>query len=192
MHAVVFEARPRDDQWDPYLAQAGLLRPELERIDGFLENRRFRSLRRPGWLVSLSTWRDEAALIAWRRHALHREAQRRGRAEIFQDYRLRVGEFARAGEPGGLAILDFPLPPGLPGGAGPEDLARELAVQLSLPVADCATWDLFEALLEPGRMLALLTWAAPGAGPLPPGAQGLRVLRDYGPARRQQAPAEFG
>ena len=66
MFAVIFEVRPRPDQWDNYLGNAKLLRPELEQIDGFVSNVRYGSASRPGWLLSLSEWRDEKALIRWR------------------------------------------------------------------------------------------------------------------------------
>src|SRR5215469_1307589 len=66
MYAVIFEVEPKPDQFEEYLAIAGRLRPELERIDGFIDNERFRDLARPGCVLSLSTWRDEASLIRWR------------------------------------------------------------------------------------------------------------------------------
>lgn len=190
MHAVIFEARPRDDRWDAYLGIAKLLRPELEKVDGFLENIRFRSRRRPGWLLSLSTWRDEAALLDWRRHALHRQAQARGRQEIFEDYHLRVGRFAGAGEAAQVTVLEFAQATDIPAEA---DAAAE---RLGLPLAALAEWDLFDALLEPGRLLALLTWRAPAAASAWDGAalpadaarRDVRLLRDYGMFRRDQAP----
>src|SRR6202011_965900 len=91
MFAVIFEVNPRPEQWDTYLGYAKALRPELERIDGFLDNERFSSMRRPGWLLSLSTWRDEKAVIRWRIFARHHEIQERGRSEVFRGYHLRVG-----------------------------------------------------------------------------------------------------
>jgi hypothetical protein len=48
------------------------------------------SLTTPGKLLSLSFWRDEAAVDNWRNHAEHRQAQAAGRAGLFTDYRLRV------------------------------------------------------------------------------------------------------
>src|SRR6266436_3627030 len=92
MFAVIFEVNPKPEQWDTYLGYAKALRPELERIDGFLDNERFSSMRRPGWLLSLSTWREEKAVIRWRIFARHHEIQERGRSEVFRDYHLRVGE----------------------------------------------------------------------------------------------------
>ena len=78
MFAVIFEVRPRPDWWERYLAIARMLRPELERIEGFLENTRYRSDTREGLLLSLSLWRDEKALIRWRTHAGHFAAQGEG------------------------------------------------------------------------------------------------------------------
>src|SRR3954464_14791258 len=92
MFAVIFEVKPRPEAWDAYLGHAASLRPELVAIDGFIANERYRSLNRPGWLVSLSIWQDEKALIRWRTHALHHDIQGKGRSSVFADYHLRVGE----------------------------------------------------------------------------------------------------
>jgi tetrahydromethanopterin S-methyltransferase subunit F len=46
MFSVLFEVHPKADQWDAYLGNAQMLRPELERIDGFVDNIRYRSLAR--------------------------------------------------------------------------------------------------------------------------------------------------
>lgn len=106
MIAVIFEVEPKDGKLDAYLGIAAELRKELEKMDGFISVERFQSLTNTGKLLSLSFWRDEAAVRAWRRHAEHRLAQARGRGELFADYRLRVagvirdyGMFDRAGAP---------------------------------------------------------------------------------------------
>ena len=93
MFAVIFEVVPKQELWNEYLDLAKLLKPELERIDGFLDNERFASQRTKGRLLSLSTWRDEKAVIRWRTLAVHHKVQEKGRFEVFQDYHLRVGEF---------------------------------------------------------------------------------------------------
>jgi heme-degrading monooxygenase HmoA len=46
-------------------------------------------------LLSLSWWRDEAAVQAWREMTEHREAQRVGRERLFASYRLRVAHVVR-------------------------------------------------------------------------------------------------
>ena len=43
MFAVIFEVQPKSDRWDQYLGLAKQLRPELERIDGFIDNERYKS-----------------------------------------------------------------------------------------------------------------------------------------------------
>jgi heme-degrading monooxygenase HmoA len=95
MIAVLFEARAREGQHGTYLSIAAALRPELEKIDGFIAIERFQSLSEPGKVLSLSWWRDEAAIAAWRRFEQHRAAQRAGRERIFSDYRLRVAQVLR-------------------------------------------------------------------------------------------------
>src|SRR3954467_3050363 len=92
MFSVLFEVRPNDDRWDAYLGFAKLLRPELERVDGFVDNVRYRSLTREGWILSLSGWRDEKSVVRWRTAVGHHHVQERGRGEILLDYRLRVGQ----------------------------------------------------------------------------------------------------
>jgi heme-degrading monooxygenase HmoA len=95
MIAVIFEAQPREGQQDAYLSIAAVLRPELEKIDGFISIERFQSLSEPGKILSLSWWRDEASVARWRSFEQHRAAQRAGRERIFRDYRLRVAEVLR-------------------------------------------------------------------------------------------------
>ena len=95
MHAVIFEVSPRPGRADRYFDLAAELRPELEKIDGFISVERFESVSTPGKYVSLSFWRDEAAVRAWREHVDHQAAQSRGQREIFADYRIRVAEVIR-------------------------------------------------------------------------------------------------
>lgn len=40
--------------------------------------------------ITVSYWRTEEDIANWRRHAEHREAQRRGRHEWYEQYELRV------------------------------------------------------------------------------------------------------
>ena len=71
------------------------MRPELAKIDGFISIERFQSLTDPGKLLSLSFWRDEAAVKQWRNLEVHRRTQHLGREHAFADYRLRVAEVLR-------------------------------------------------------------------------------------------------
>jgi heme-degrading monooxygenase HmoA len=95
MIAIIFEVEPRDGQLEPYLDMAAELRPILEKMDGFISVERFASLTTPGKYLSVSFWRDEAAVAEWRRQAHHRRAQHKGRTEIFAGYRLRVAHVLR-------------------------------------------------------------------------------------------------
>lgn len=95
MIAVIFEVMPAKGRKDDYLAIAASLRSELERIDGFISVERFQSLTDPNKLLSLSFWRDEEAVKAWRNHAKHRAGQKQGRAGVFADYRLRIASVVR-------------------------------------------------------------------------------------------------
>ncbi|MGK7870442.1 antibiotic biosynthesis monooxygenase family protein [Falsiroseomonas sp. E2-1-a20] len=95
MIAVIFEVWPANGERQPYLDLAAALRPELETLDGFLSIERFQSFADPDKLLSLSFWRDEAAIQAWRQRETHRASQARGRAGVFQDYRLRVAGVLR-------------------------------------------------------------------------------------------------
>ncbi len=95
MIAVIFEVWPADGQMQTYLNLAATLRPDLEKIDGFLSIERFESLAQKGKILSLSFWRDEDAVRRWREFEAHRDAQRAGRAGVFRDYRLRVASVIR-------------------------------------------------------------------------------------------------
>lgn len=95
MIAVIFEVWPADGRKESYLALAARLRPELEQMDGFISVERFQSLTDPTKLLSLSFWRDEAAVAGWRNHAEHRATQAAGRGGVFSDYRLRVAAVMR-------------------------------------------------------------------------------------------------
>lgn len=95
MIAVIFEVEPEEGMLDPYLALAASLKPELEQIDGFISVERFSSLTTPGKYLSLSFWRDEAALTEWRNRPRHRQAQAKGRGEMFAGYRLRIAGVIR-------------------------------------------------------------------------------------------------
>ena len=95
MIAVIFEVWPKDGRLNEYMDAAAKLRPMLDTIDGFISIERFQSLTEPGKILSLSFWRDEESIESWRRIESHREAQSRGRAGLFNDYRLRIAGVIR-------------------------------------------------------------------------------------------------
>jgi heme-degrading monooxygenase HmoA len=95
MIAVIFEVLPKTGQKNAYLDIAAELKPRLERVDGFISVERFQSLTDERKLLSLSFWRDEAAVSSWRNLPEHRRAQSAGRDHIFDDYRIRVANILR-------------------------------------------------------------------------------------------------
>ena len=95
MIAVIFQVKPKDGRAGDYFDLAGQLKPEVEAIDGFISVERFESVNEPGKFVSLSFWRDEAAVEAWRAQANHMLAQARGKDEIFEDFRISVADVMR-------------------------------------------------------------------------------------------------
>ena len=214
MFAVIFEVRPRSDQWNAYLNNAEMLRPELERIDGFIDNIRYKSLTREGWILSLSDWSDEKAAVQWRTQAHHHEAEVLGRSQLLADYHLRVGEIASDTRiPTGYVLEEQRFDETKVGDGTAitlTDAKRPLEWKETLNPADCSQflglnyyadglldWDVFEAVLTPGDLILLQswrTWAVAEAfeltTELPKGARlrRVRVIRDYGMFDRREAP----
>ena len=205
MFAVLFEVQPKSEKWDEYLGIAKMLKPELEAIDGFVENIRYRSLTRPGWLLSLSLWRDEKALVRWRTQAVHHGAQEKGRFEVFGDYHLRVGELEGHGstsradetEVGAgkvVVVIDAKRPADKVKDSPPEEIAESLGLQTD--AAGLVAWDVFDAILTPGDVMLMMTardrTAAEAMSPRD-GARlrRVRILRDYGMYDRREAPQYY-
>jgi heme-degrading monooxygenase HmoA len=207
MFAVLFEVQPKSEKWDDYLGLAKMLKPELEAIDGFVENIRYRSLTRDGWLLSLSTWRDEKALVRWRTKATHHGAQERGRFEIFGDYHLRVGELARDGAAGrsdetevgegtAVTLIDAKRRADWVKNQSPEQVAVSLGLRVDAP--GLIAWDVFDAVLNQGDVILLMTSRDQKAADalereVPDGARQrrVRILRDYGMFDRREAPQYY-
>ena len=93
--AVIFEVIPKNDLKNEYLDIALSLKPELEKIKGFISIERFQSIYDPTKILSLSFWESEEAIEEWRNLEAHRTAQAQGREYIFKDYRLRVAQVIR-------------------------------------------------------------------------------------------------
>jgi len=95
MIAVIFEAFPAEGKWQEYLDIAAQLRPELNKIEGFISIERFQSMSNPEKVLSLSFWENEKSVKQWRNIESHRQAQQAGRQSVFNDYRLRVADVVR-------------------------------------------------------------------------------------------------
>jgi heme-degrading monooxygenase HmoA len=190
MFAVIFEVEPRPERWDDYLHYAAELRPALERIDGFLDNRRFRSRRREGRLLSLSYWRDEKSVVRWRSHGGHHAIQHKGRTEVFRDYHLRVGEVTAEN---GTTLSQLRFDETETGVAKAISVVEEPENDTVPDVPGLIDWDLFEGITVEGSRLLLLSWrdqAAVAAWSGQPAEQrrDVRVIRDYGMTDRAEAP----
>jgi heme-degrading monooxygenase HmoA len=216
MFAVIFEVEPKPERWDQYLDLAKFLKPELEKIDGFLDNERFGSMRRKGRILSLSTWRDEKAIIRWRTLGVHHGVQERGRSEVFLDYHLRVAEIAFDSDVADGFLLQeqrfdgtevgsakFVTISELTPGHADARADADLAAMLGLPDdvgRSVVEQEVFESIYNPGKTLLLASWrdasVAKGFAPQPTSAgalrhRGARVIRDYGMFDRREAPQYF-
>lgn len=203
MFVVIFEVQPKAERWDDYLETAGLLRPEIERIDGFVDNERFKSERTAGRVLSLSTWRDEKALVRWRANGAHHTlGQQRGRAEIFADYRLRVAEVtADTDPPPGLSPRQQRFDATEVGAAKAVTIAEispEASTPPDLPDGPSAPLDAewFTSIYTPGKRVLLASWPDDEAAAhvtAPPGGRlrRARIIRDYGLRERREAPQYF-
>ena len=171
MFSVIFEVHPRPERFDLYLDLAKELRPILEAIDGFIDNERFESTRRPGWILSHSTWRDEKSVVRWRTIAKHHDTQQRGRDEVFQDYHLRVGEIvADTAPPAGASLVEQRLDETEIGPAKFVTLT-EVQPQTGVAAADLPDWlglkrdqtgqvdyDVFASIYNKGKVALLTSW----------------------------------
>jgi heme-degrading monooxygenase HmoA len=217
MFAVIFEVQPKKARWDDYLSLAKQLKPALEKIDGFMDNERFRSKRNEGRVLSLSIWRDEKAVVRWRTLGLHHEVQEKGRNEIFEDYHLRVGEITADSDlPRGQALRQQRFDETERGGAKAVTISEwtpasgetspasaDLAADLGLPrdgAQGIVDREIFESIYNPGKLALLVSWknAAAAEQWRPQSAAGgklrhrqVRIIRDYGMFDRGEAPQYY-
>ena len=217
MFSVIFEVQPRPAQWEAYLGEAKMLRPELEKVDGFVDNIRYKSLTREGWILSLSGWRDEKAVVRWRTATGHHMVQEKGRSEILRDYHLRVGQITydtsvpsgqviaeqrldetEIGEGTTVTFIDAKWPGKLSKESSPSEVAAALGLDCS--ATGLAGWDVYDAVLTPGDMILMMVWktaanaeAFAKSAALPEGGRlrHVRIIRDYGMFDRREAPQYY-
>jgi heme-degrading monooxygenase HmoA len=217
MFSVIFEAIPSKENSDEYFYIANMLRPELEQLEGFIDNVRYKSLTRDGWILSLSSWKDEKSLVRWRIRTRHHEAQQKGRDEILADYRLRVGQITADNRvPDGCALTEQRLDETEVGDGtvvtlinatrpaewaqtnNPYDCAEWLG--LNPWAADFTSWDVFDAVLTPGDLILLMSWKDAAAAQAYEDASAanekarvrrVRIVRAYGKYDRREAPQYY-
>lgn len=206
MFSVLIEAQPHKEQWDAYLAKANMLRPELEEAPGFVDNIRYRSLTRDGWILSLSDWRDETSVEGWHTRMRDNQAQEKGWNEILADYRLRVGKVTsdtqvpggkkmaqhcpnetRVGEGTYVTLIDAKQTSEWIAANNPQEMALYLGFDL-YSYGDCISWDIFEDVSSSGEIILVVTWkdaqsandhAATQIVPDDARVRVLRIVRDY-------------
>ena len=95
MISVTIEYSIRPGFEDAYEALAEKVYPDVHTIDGFISVEGFESGAEPGKQLSLSYWRDEDAVRAWRRHPEHVRVMKQAKEEIFSSYRITVSSAIR-------------------------------------------------------------------------------------------------
>jgi heme-degrading monooxygenase HmoA len=95
-YAVIFASQrpaepPRAD--DGYGATSDRMVELARERDGFLGVESARDA--AGFGITVSYWRDEAAIAGWKADLEHREAQRRGRHDFYERFELRVARVER-------------------------------------------------------------------------------------------------
>ena len=218
MFSVIFEVLPAEGKKDAYLDLAKHLKPILETIDGFVDNERFESRLRPGWVLSHSTWRDEKSVVRWRTEGEHHAVQEKGRFEIFQDYHLRVGDVTADNDPpqnapvkelrfdeteiGKAKVVTFTeITPRKDAGFSnqPDLLPARLGLDLSRRAI--VQHDVWASIYHPGKLALLVSWIDSKAADAwsPKQIDGIdrlrhrkvRVVRDYGRFDRREAPQYY-
>jgi heme-degrading monooxygenase HmoA len=208
MFAVIFEVQPTTETRETYLALAKVLKPELEQIEGFIDNERFASERTEGRILSLSTWRDEKAVIRWRTLGVHHVVQETGRLAIFADYHLRVGEItadsqAPAGEHLGQQRFDTTA-------VGKAQVITITETPPSVAAPSLAAYDgadglvdaeRYEGITVPGKALLVASWrdeaaltawqATTATANGTARHRAVRVIRDYAMRDRYEAPQYY-
>ncbi|GAA0933380.1 antibiotic biosynthesis monooxygenase family protein [Pseudonocardia zijingensis] len=217
MFAVMFEAHPRPSRRDSYLELATLLSSDLHQTPGFVHDDHYLCVSRVGWILSLSAWRDEKALVRWRTHPKHQLAQTRGREDVFIDYTLRTGQLTRDTDlPEGCMLSEQRLDETVAGAGNTAVLvetseatpvpttleALEIAsfLGLDLDAHDLTSWDVYEAVTRPGRFLMRTVWRDQAAAEsfettatFPGGTRvrRIRIIRFYSMYDRREAPQYY-
>jgi len=95
MFVVLFELEAMSGQNKTYVDFVNKLTPMLKPMEGFISVECFQSTLNPEKVMSVTTWRDEEAVLQWRNVDAHLFAQKMGRDKIFKNYRVRVTSVIR-------------------------------------------------------------------------------------------------
>ena len=92
-YAVIFSAQQSGDL-DGYGPMADLMMSLAAEQDGYLGVETTRDT--DGFGITVSYWRDEDAIKAWKANAKHQAGQKLGRERWYEHYELRVAKVDRA------------------------------------------------------------------------------------------------
>ena len=95
MISVTIEYFIKPGQEAQYESLADRIHPEVYAVDGFISVEGYESRSEPGKRLSLSLWRDEDAVQAWRQHPEHARIMQLAKKEIFSSYRIIVSSCIR-------------------------------------------------------------------------------------------------
>jgi heme-degrading monooxygenase HmoA len=87
---TVFRSRLAPGATDDYGPTAELMSALAAGMPGYVEHKAFTA--EDGERVTIATFADRASHDAWRDHAEHRAAQRRGREEFYASYSVQVAD----------------------------------------------------------------------------------------------------
>jgi heme-degrading monooxygenase HmoA len=201
MFSAMLEVHPIPAQVDAYLGMAKMLRPELEKIDGFIDNNRYASLTREGW----------------RSQETHHKIMQAARDRVFSDYRLRIGQtvsdtqvpagqvlreqrldVTEVGQGTAVTLHDGKFSPEWVKQALSEEVAKALGIDTNAP--GLVSWDVFDHLITSGDVIAVVTWRdhaaaeaflGDAATPDVSRLRNIRIVREYGMFDRREAPQFF-
>ncbi|HEV7489512.1 MAG TPA: antibiotic biosynthesis monooxygenase [Rhodanobacteraceae bacterium] len=218
MFEVIFVVQPKKDRKNDYLDLAKQLKPILQSMDGFIDNERFESKRDVRRILSLSTWRDEKAVVRWRTQSDHHDVQGKGRFEVFEDYSLRVGDVtADTHPPDGGTVDEKRFDESAISKAKVctiteltfvEDVSSEAQIPalnallgLDVRSAGLVDHEIFVSIVNPGKLCLLADWESDAAArtwkPHSSAAvasirhRHVRIVRRYGMRDRREAPQYF-
>ena len=93
-YAVIFTSKRAADDGRAYGVMAERMVDLGSRYEGFLGIESVRG--NDGVGITVSYWRDETALLAWKRDTEHQKAQRGGREAWYERYEVRIAKVERA------------------------------------------------------------------------------------------------
>ena len=214
MFSVIFEVFPQKEQFDHYLELAKELKPLLQEVEGFVDNERFESKLRPGWILSHSTWRDEKSVVRWRTTGEHHLVQQKGRDGVLNDYHLRVGDVTMDSNPpveapvneqrfdeteigkARVVTLTEIVPVKDIALGGPEEIYKTIGLGAFEQYVEA--YDVFASIYNPGKIAVLVSWQDKMQGnnwepKILANAASVRhrivrIVRDYAKYDRREAP----